>query len=110
MITASLPHHVYSSDCFLALPLLAIPAAVGSIPSLAGKGNSPTIYSVAAVQRSASNSSIGGRLGAGRPSNFPSCLTKYKGKASTPDGAACKAAGTNNPDSNFIAEHFRSYK
>jgi len=70
----------------LTLLLLTLLSAAASIPSPTGKGSSSSlaIYSVTPAQWAASNSSIGGRLGAGRSINMP-CFSNYNGTVSTPD-------------------------
>jgi hypothetical protein len=82
-----------------------------ALPSLELKGSSSSlaIYSVTTAQWAAFNSSIGGRLGAGRPINMP-CFSNYNGTVSTPDMAACDGAETKKADSNFIADHFGGYE
>lgn len=91
----------------LALPLLATAA---SIPNPTPRSSSvPAIYTVTPDEWASLNSSVGGRLGAGRPIDLP-CYANYNGTANNPDLATCNKTQSMKSNSNFIADYFGGYE
>lgn len=71
--------------------------------------STPAIYQVTPAQWAALNSSVGGRLFAGRPIDLP-CYLNYNGTLNTPNAAVCNQTQSMKQDSNFIANNFGGYE